>query len=172
MQVQIETLENLKVVNFYVDGMVDKSALLFDSKSTEIPPFVKNIFEYSGGGRFLITPELIAFKYPENADIETLKMLIMAEVEDFFANPQDLSGFGGEKDVLSLAQAIADSYIRPTLNRDKGDIEILNFEGDVLSIKFVGHCAGCPFAQNTLNNVIAKALKRFIPNIKEIRLVE
>ena len=172
MQVQIETLENLKVVNFYVDGMVDKSALLFDSKSTEIPPFVKNIFEYSGGGRFLITPELIAFKYPENADVETLKMLIMAEVEDFFANPQDLSGFGGEKDVLSLAQAIADSYIRPTLNRDKGDIEILNFEGDVLSIKFVGHCAGCPFAQNTLNNVIAKAFMRFIPNIKEIRLVE
>lgn len=172
MQAQIETLENLKVVNFYVDGMVDKSALLFDSKSTEIPMFIKNIFEYSGGGRFLITPDLIAFKYPENADVETLKMLIMAEVEDFFANPHDLSGFGGKKDVLSLAQAIADSYIRPTLNRDKGDIEILNFEGDVLSIKFVGHCAGCPFAQNTLNNVIAKAFMRFIPNIKEIRLVE
>ena len=172
MQVQIETLENLKVVNFYVDGMVDKSALLFDENSAKLPDFVKNIFEYSGGGRFLITPELIAFKYPENADVETLKMLIMAEVEDFFANPNDLSEFGGEKDVLSLAQAIADSYIRPTLNRDKGDIEILNFEGNTLSIKFVGHCAGCPFAQNTLNNVIAKALKRFIPNIKEIRLVE
>ena len=45
MQVQIEQLENQNVVNFYVEGLVDESALLFDEYSTKLPDFVKNILE-------------------------------------------------------------------------------------------------------------------------------
>lgn len=173
MQLQIEHLPNLNVINFYIKGLLEYSALLLDVDNPQNPRFVQNIFEYAGGGHFLITPDLIAFKYPEDKnDVESLKLLIMAELEDFLDCPQNLSNIKGEESVLFLAQAVADSYIRPTLNRDKGDVEISEFKDGVLSLKFIGHCAGCPFAQNTLNNVIAKAFNRFIPLIKEIRLVE
>jgi Fe-S cluster biogenesis protein NfuA len=46
----------------------------------------------------------------------------------------------------------------------------MGFEDSVLNLKFIGHCAGCPFAQNTFNNVVSKELKRLVPDIKEIRL--
>ena len=170
MQVQIEHLANLRVINFYVSHLTANRAVLFVPENRQNPEFVRNIFENCAVERCLITPELFACKYAENAKIDDVRLIVMAELEDFSENPQQLDNQAGEGDILRLGQAVADSYIRPTLNRDKGDVELLGFEDSVLNLKFVGHCAGCPFAQNTFNNVVAKELKRLVPDIKEIRL--
>lgn len=172
MQLQIEKLENLKVLNFYVTFETVKTAVLLKPNNPENPEFVKNIFTACGGEYCLLTSELFAFKYDENTDFEAARLLIMAELEDFFAAPENLRSLQGASSILESAQAVADSFIRPTLNRDKGDVELLGLENGVLTLKFVGHCAGCPFAQNTLNNVIVKTFRRFVPQIKEIRLEE
>ncbi len=172
MQLQIEHLQNLRVFNFYLKGLLDKKILLLSANNPQNPEFVRNIFTYCQGEHCLITPDLFSFKYTNNADTENIRLTIMAELEDFLDNKQDLTNIEGEKNIIKQAEAVADSYIRPTLNRDNGDIEILDFSENALILKFTGHCAGCPFAQNTLNNVIYKALKRFIPEIKEIRLAE
>ena len=170
MRVRVEHLPDLRIINFYLDESVCDSALLLTPDNQYLPQFVKNIFSYAGEGRFLLSEELVSFKYKEAADVENLRLLIMAELEDFLADRPDISDIKGEKDVMNLAEAVADSYIRPTLVRDKGNIEITGFSNGILSLKFSGHCADCPFSQNTLNNVVSKAFKRFIPEIKEIRL--
>ena len=69
-------------------------------------------------------------------------------------------------------EALADSFIRPTLMRDNGNIRLITAENTVLQIQFTGHCAGCPYAQNTLNNVIAAALKKYLPQILTVQMVE
>ena len=51
-------------------------------------------------------------------------------------------------------------------------IETLLLGENVLQVQFTGHCAGCPYAQNTLQNVIVKTFKRYLPQIKEVRLKE
>lgn len=172
MEFQIEHLPNLRVINFYLPKSFCNSALLFTKHSSAMPEFVRNIFAYADGEYCLVTSDLLAFKYINEADIENIRMLIMAELEDFLAENRDLKNITGIEDLATLVEAIANSYIRPTLNRDKGDIILLGIDGGVLKVKFSGHCAGCPFAQNTLNNVIAKAFNKFIPAIKEIRLEE
>lgn len=172
MQLQIEHLPNLKVLNFYVPKVLSKKTLLLTPDSSDNPEFMRNIFDSFDGEHCLVTPEVFAFKYKNESEIDELRALIMAELEDFFEAPENLDNLQGKDDTFALAQAVADSFIRPTLNRDKGDIELVSLTDGVLIVKFTGHCAGCPFAQNTLNNVIVKALCRLIPQIKEVRLEE
>ena len=172
MQLQIEHLQNLRTINFYINLTADNKAMLFYPQNQSNPELIRNIFFGAEIERCLLTPDLLACKYGENADVDDLRLLIMAELEDFEQTAQKIKYENSDVEIFDLAQAVADSYIRPTLNRDKGDVELLGLNGGVLSLKFVGHCAGCPFAQNTLNNVIAKAFNRLIPAIREIRLEE
>ncbi|MGB3056596.1 MAG: NifU family protein, partial [Candidatus Omnitrophota bacterium] len=47
--------------------------------------------------------------------------------------------------------------IRPLLQRDGGDIELVSVEGNVVKVALRGACAGCPMSQMTLKNVVEQA---------------
>ncbi|MCX7975174.1 MAG: NifU family protein [Candidatus Aminicenantes bacterium] len=58
--------------------------------------------------------------------------------------------------------------IRPALQRDGGDVELIAVEGDVVKIRLTGACGGCPMSQMTLKMGIERILKKEIPEIKEV----
>lgn len=58
--------------------------------------------------------------------------------------------------------------IRPALQRDGGDVELVAVEGDVVKIRLTGACGGCPMSQMTLKMGIERILKKEIPEIKEV----
>ncbi len=58
--------------------------------------------------------------------------------------------------------------IRPALQRDGGDVELIDVEGDVVKIRLTGACGGCPMSQMTLKMGIERILKKEIPEIKEV----
>lgn len=58
--------------------------------------------------------------------------------------------------------------IRPALQRDGGDVELIDVEGDVVKIRLTGACGGCPLSQMTLKMGIERILKKEIPEIKEV----
>jgi Fe-S cluster biogenesis protein NfuA len=62
------------------------------------------------------------------------------------------------------------NVIRPTLERDGGGIEVVEFnEPDgVLKVKFQGACVGCPMSTVTLKMVVESVLKEEIPTIKQV----
>lgn len=41
---------------------------------------------------------------------------------------------------------ILDSTIRPSLQMDGGDVDVLAVEGDVITVRYLGACGGCPSA--------------------------
>jgi NFU1 iron-sulfur cluster scaffold homolog, mitochondrial len=47
---------------------------------------------------------------------------------------------------LARINSILDSTIRPALQRDGGDLEVLSLEGNVLTISYQGACGCCPHA--------------------------
>ena len=47
---------------------------------------------------------------------------------------------------LARINAILDSTIRPALQRDGGDLEVLSLDGNVLTISYQGACGCCPHA--------------------------
>ena len=59
--------------------------------------------------------------------------------------------------------------IRPNLQADGGDVELIDVSEDgVVKLKLTGACGTCPFAQMTLKLGIEEVLKEQIPEIKEI----
>jgi len=58
--------------------------------------------------------------------------------------------------------------IRPALQADGGDVELVAVEGGVVKLRLKGSCAGCPVAQVTLKQGIERVLKEQIPEVKEV----
>ncbi|MDR2400516.1 MAG: NifU family protein [Deferribacteraceae bacterium] len=59
--------------------------------------------------------------------------------------------------------------IRPVLNADGGDVELLDVSDEgVVTVKLTGACGSCPFSMMTLKNGIASRLKDEIPEVKEV----
>jgi Fe-S cluster biogenesis protein NfuA len=58
--------------------------------------------------------------------------------------------------------------IRPALQADGGDVELVAVEGGVVKLRLKGSCAGCPVAEVTLKQGIERLLKEQIPEVKEV----
>ena len=58
--------------------------------------------------------------------------------------------------------------IRPALQRDGGDVELVEVDGGTVKLRLTGACAGCPMSTMTLKMGIEKALKEQIPEVKEV----
>ncbi|MDI6601818.1 MAG: NifU family protein [Thermoanaerobacteraceae bacterium] len=62
--------------------------------------------------------------------------------------------------------------IRPSLQADGGDVELLNVSEDgVVRVRLVGACGGCPFSTLTLQQGIERSLKEMVPGIKKVMAV-
>mgnify|MGYP001032155925 CR=1 FL=1 len=58
--------------------------------------------------------------------------------------------------------------IRPYLQADGGDIELVAVEDGTVKVRLQGACAGCPGAQMTLRMGVERKLKEVIPEVKEV----
>ncbi|MBU4360562.1 NifU family protein [Candidatus Parcubacteria bacterium] len=63
--------------------------------------------------------------------------------------------------------------IRPHLQMDGGDVEFVDFDEKfgVLKLRLQGACTGCPMSQVTLQNGIGGAIKKNVPEVKEVQAV-
>lgn len=56
--------------------------------------------------------------------------------------------------------------LRPALNADGGDIELIALEGNVARVRLTGACAECPAAHMTLHVGVESALRRLHPDLR------
>jgi Fe-S cluster biogenesis protein NfuA len=69
----------------------------------------------------------------------------------------------------SVEQALA--KIRPMLQRDGGDIELVEVKDGVVKVRLTGACKGCPMSQMTLKQGVEKLLLKEVPGLKEVQAV-
>ncbi len=63
--------------------------------------------------------------------------------------------------------------IRPMLQRDGGDIELVSVEDDMtVKVRLQGACKGCPGAQMTLKMGVERVLKERVPAVKCVEAVK
>ena len=60
--------------------------------------------------------------------------------------------------------------VRPFLQADGGDIQLLDVEGNSASVKLTGMCAGCPSAHLTLYLGVEAALRDEIPEFESLKV--
>lgn len=59
--------------------------------------------------------------------------------------------------------------LRPFLQNDGGDIELIDITDDmVVKVQLQGACGCCPYSLMTLKNGVEQAIKREIPEITEV----
>lgn len=74
----------------------------------------------------------------------------------------------GESGDLRQRVEAALEKVRPSLQRDGGDIELLDVSEGVAKVKLQGACAGCPMSQMTLTWGVEQALKKEVPEILRV----
>ncbi len=62
--------------------------------------------------------------------------------------------------------------IRPSLQADGGDVELIDVVDGIVTVKLQGACAGCPMSQMTLKNGIERLVMQEIPEIKSVEKVD
>jgi len=68
-----------------------------------------------------------------------------------------------------VEQALA--KIRPLLQRDGGDIELVEVTDGVAKVRLTGACKGCPMSQMTLKQGVEKVLLKEVPGLREVQAV-
>ena len=58
--------------------------------------------------------------------------------------------------------------IRPALQADGGDVELVGVNDGMVSLRLTGACAGCPMSTITLKMGIERILKEKLPEVKEV----
>jgi Fe-S cluster biogenesis protein NfuA len=67
----------------------------------------------------------------------------------------------------SVLEALAE--IRPDLERDGGDVELVDVSDDgVVKVRLTGACHGCPMGTQTLKMGIERTLKKKIPQVTQV----
>jgi len=61
--------------------------------------------------------------------------------------------------------------IRPYLQADGGNIELIDVTDGVVKVKLLGACAGCPMSKMTLQMGVERTLKKKIPEIVRVEAV-
>jgi len=62
--------------------------------------------------------------------------------------------------------------MRPNLQADGGNIELVDVQGTVAKVRLTGACVGCPMSQMTLQWGVERFLKKKVPEIQKVEAVQ
>jgi Fe-S cluster biogenesis protein NfuA len=76
-----------------------------------------------------------------------------------------------KEEITNRVESALDS-IRPYLEADGGNVRVLELNADnILKLEFVGACGSCPMSTMTFKAGVEEAIKRAVPEIKIIEVV-
>ena len=58
--------------------------------------------------------------------------------------------------------------IRPSLQADGGDVELIGVKDGIVSVRLTGACGCCPMSTMTMKMGIEKLLKSKLPEVREV----
>ena len=62
--------------------------------------------------------------------------------------------------------------IRPAVQMDGGDIELVDVTDGIVKLRLVGSCHGCPSSMMTLKAGIERAIQAEVPEVKAVEAIE
>ncbi len=58
--------------------------------------------------------------------------------------------------------------IRPALQADGGDVELVNVENGVVTVRLIGACGSCPMSTMTLRMGVERLLRKEVPEMTKL----
>jgi NifU-like protein len=63
---------------------------------------------------------------------------------------------------ITMIQEVLENEIRPELQKDEGDIELIDIDGNNVIVALRGHCVDCPGAEYTLKLGVQEKLREMV----------
>ena len=76
-----------------------------------------------------------------------------------------------QEELVTRVMVALDS-IRPFLNRDGGDIELIDVKDNKVYVRLLGNCSSCHINTSTLKLGVENTIKQHIPEIEEVINIE
>jgi len=75
-----------------------------------------------------------------------------------------------KESLIKLNQALEE--IRPFLQKDGGDISLIDFTDKEVIVQFEGNCYNCKINNLTLNVGVKQIIRKYLPEIKQVKSIE
>jgi Fe-S cluster biogenesis protein NfuA len=82
-------------------------------------------------------------------------------------DPQTAGPTAAAPDLHARVEKVLDQ-IRPYVQQDGGDIELIDVADGVVQIRLAGSCVGCMYSMMTLQAGVERMLKEQVPEIKAV----
>ncbi len=179
IEIYTETTPNPETMKFVFNREIfpEQTADFPTIESTSYSPLAKNLFEFSFvNGVFIMNDFVTITRMPgveweEIAPImkEFLKSYIAAGEPIVFERPEEnTKDYGADNDIVAKIKEILETYIKPAVEVDGGQISFRDFENGVVTVELRGSCSGCPSSTVTLKRGIEGMLTKMVPSVKEV----
>ena len=79
----------------------------------------------------------------------------------------DRATTAGRDDMREKVEA-ALAMIRPQLQADGGNVELVEVNDGTVTVKLTGACSGCPMAAMTLKSGVERVIREKVPEVVEV----
>lgn len=88
--------------------------------------------------------------------------------DEVLARQNEAQFTGEEGEIAKKVKDLIDTYVKPAVEGDGGNIEFKAYENGRVYVIMQGSCSGCPSSTVTLKSGIEGMLKRMVPEVTEV----
>lgn len=177
MNVTFETTPNPATMKFIFPQQISDQSVDFPSVETsERSPLAAKIFGFPWVSAVFLGENFVSITKQDWVDWNVLAKPLSGLLAEHVSSGQPVllnlvvANNENESDspIVKQIKRLLETEIKPVVALDGGDIAFVSYENQVLSLKMMGACSGCPSSQATLKDGIEVRLKQALPEIKEV----
>ena len=179
LEVYSESTPNPETMKFVFNRMIfpNDSADFPSRDKTASSPLAKNLFEFSFVNGVFIMNNFVTITRIEGTEwndiVPIVKEFLKSYIEAkepivFKVENTNRTDYGDDNIVVAKINEILDTYVKPAVENDGGQIAFRDFENGIVTVELRGSCSGCPSSTITLKRGIEAMLTRMVPEVKEV----
>lgn len=187
-----ERTPNPEALKFVTNNMLYRGTADFQEEelAKEYSPLATEIFEFPFVKGVYISNNFVTVTKELNYSWEDIMLQVKAFIKSYIEEgkpivneafdayveeqqaakreKQAMEYSGDEGEIVVRIKELIDTYVKPAVAGDGGNIEFEAYEDGVVSVLLQGACSGCPSSLITLKAGIEGMLKRMIPEVKAV----
>ncbi|MEM8525644.1 MAG: NifU family protein [Bacteroidota bacterium] len=185
-----EQTPNPESLKFVTNRMLHRGTADFreEELAKEWSPLASDLFDFPYVKGVYVCNNFVTVTKEFNYDWEDIKLKIKNFIKEYVGEDKPIvkDGFeeamakieeergasyeytGDEAELVKKIQELIDTYVKPAVEMDGGNIAFKSFNEGIVTVILQGACSGCPSSTVTLKAGIEGMMKRMIPEVKEV----
>lgn len=177
MKVTFEATPNPATMKFNFGKKISDQSYDFPNvESSDRSPLAAKIFGFPWTSSVFLGEDFVTVTKQDWVDWEILASPLAGLLGEHIESgqpvlvqlQQSLDESENDSDTVKQIKRLLQTEIKPVVAMDGGDIVFAKYENNILYLKMLGSCAGCPSSQATLKDGIEVRMKQAFPEIKEV----